>query len=56
MIRSTQSRVDYQNEDFPPHNTDLITRGSVTIDNDGYERYKGELHIALEGYEEQRKH
>ena len=47
VIRSTQSRIDYQDEDFPAHNTDLITRGSVTIDNGGYERYKGELHIAL---------
>lgn len=46
VIRSTQSRVDYQAEDFPPHDTLDISRGSVTIDNDGYARYKGELHIA----------
>ena len=51
VIRSTQSRVAYQQKDFPPHDTDLIPRGSVTIDNDGYERYKGELHIALKDME-----
>lgn len=47
VIRSTQSRVLYQQHDFPAHDTDTIARGSVTIDNSGYERYKGELHIAL---------
>lgn len=46
VIRSTQSRVDYHAEDFPAHDTATIKRGSVTIDNDGYARYKGELHIA----------
>ncbi len=48
VIRSTQSRVLYQQHDFPAHDTDAIKRGSVTIDNSGYERYKGELHIALD--------
>lgn len=51
VIRSTQSRVDYHGEDFPAHDTDTLTRGSVTIDNNGYERYKGELHIALQDME-----
>ncbi|WP_342506380.1 MupG family TIM beta-alpha barrel fold protein [Sporosarcina sp. FSL K6-2383] len=46
VIRSTQSRVDYHQEDFPAHDIEPITRGSITIDNNGYERYKGELHIA----------
>lgn len=47
VIRSTQSRVLYQQHDFPTHDTDTIARGNVTIDNSGYERYKGELHVAL---------
>ncbi|MCH1626495.1 DUF871 domain-containing protein [Fredinandcohnia quinoae] len=51
MVRSTESRVIYKHEDFPAHDTDLITHGSVTIDNNGYERYKGELHIALQDME-----
>lgn len=51
VIRSTESRVHYQHEEFPPHDTNLIARGSVTIDNSGYERYKGEMHIALQDME-----
>lgn len=51
MVRSTESRVKYKQEDFPAHDTDVITPGCVTIDNNGYERYKGELHIALQEME-----
>ncbi|MGE8203899.1 DUF871 domain-containing protein [Heyndrickxia sp. NPDC080065] len=51
VIRSTDSRVTYKHEEFPPHDTSLITRGSVTIDNSGYDRYKGEMHIALQDME-----
>ncbi|MBS4210423.1 DUF871 domain-containing protein [Bacillus sp. FJAT-50079] len=47
VIRSTESRVQYVNEDFPAHNTQSISRGNVTIDNSGYERYKGEMQIAI---------
>lgn len=47
MIRSTQSRVKYKNEPFPPHTTRDIKRGDIIIDNDLYSRYKGELQIAL---------
>ena len=46
VIRSTQTRVDFAHEEFPAHTTEPITRGDVTIDNVGYARYKGELHLA----------
>jgi len=48
VIRSTESRIQYRHEEFPPHDTGRIARGSVTIDNSGYERYAGEMHIALQ--------
>ncbi|WP_182200665.1 DUF871 domain-containing protein [Paraliobacillus salinarum] len=47
MIRSTQSRVKYKGEDFPPHGTRDIKRGDIMIENDLYRQYKGELQIAL---------
>lgn len=47
MIRSTQSRVKYKNESFPPINTPNIQRGDILIDSDLYTRYAGELQIAL---------
>lgn len=47
MIRSTQSRVKYKGEDFPPHSTRDIKRGDIIIENDLYRQYKGELQIAL---------
>lgn len=47
LIRSTQSRVKYKNESFPPHTTKAIKRGDILIDNDEYGQYKGELQIAL---------
>ncbi len=47
MLRSTQSRVKYKNEGFPPHTTKDIKRGDIIIDNDLYGRYKGELQVAL---------
>lgn len=47
MIRSTQSRVKFRNESFPPHNTTDIKRGDIIIENDLYKQYAGELQIAL---------
>jgi len=47
MIRSTQSRVKYKNESFPPINTPNIERGDILIDSDLYTRYAGELQVAL---------
>jgi hypothetical protein len=47
MIRSTQLRVKYKNESIPAFNTADIKLGDITIDNDNYGKYKGELHVAL---------
>ena len=47
MIRSTQSRVKYKGEKFPPKNTRDIKRGDILIDSDLYTRYAGELQVAL---------
>ncbi|MCM3239120.1 DUF871 domain-containing protein [Heyndrickxia oleronia] len=55
VIRSTESRIEFKKEAFPAHHTELIKRGHVTIDNDQYERYKGELHIALKEMENEGK-
>lgn len=47
VARSTQSRVKYSGHSFPPFNTPDIKRGDVLIDSSLYERYAGELQIAL---------
>lgn len=47
VARSTQSRVKYKAEKFPPFNTPDIKRGDVLIESDLYTRYAGELQIAL---------
>lgn len=47
MIRSTQSRVKYRGESFPPHHTRDIKRGDILIESDLYKQYAGELQIAL---------
>lgn len=47
MIRSTQSRVKYRGQSFPPHNTRDIKRGDIIIESDLYKQYAGELQIAL---------
>ncbi|WP_297436029.1 DUF871 domain-containing protein [uncultured Clostridium sp.] len=47
MIRSTQSRVKYKGEKFPPKNTQDIRRGDILIDSDLYTRYAGELQVAI---------
>lgn len=45
--RSTWPRVTYANETIKPENNRALKRGDVVIFNDGYGRYKGELHIIL---------
>lgn len=45
--RSTQPRITFAGESIQPENSRPIHRGDVVIFNDGYGRYKGELHIAL---------
>jgi hypothetical protein len=48
LIRSTQSRVKYKNEEFKPTYTPDIRRGDILIENELYGQYKGELQIALQ--------
>lgn len=47
MARSTQSRVKYKGESFPPYNLIDIKRGDILIDSDLYNRYAGEVQIAF---------
>jgi len=47
MLRSTQSRVKYKDENFPAVNTPDIETGDILIDSDLYSRYAGELQVAL---------
>ncbi|MEG0471551.1 MAG: MupG family TIM beta-alpha barrel fold protein [Solibacillus sp.] len=47
MIRSTQSRVKFKEENFPAHTVEPLQFGDVTIDNNEDIRYKGELQIVL---------
>lgn len=51
VIRSTQLRIKYKNEDIKPFNTVAIEKGHITIDNNNYDKYKGELHIARKSME-----
>lgn len=52
VIRSTEPRVICSTNSIPPRGIELpfIERGTITIDNDNYLRYKGELHIVLKSY------
>ncbi len=47
MLRSTWPRVAFADRTIPAANTRDMVRGDVVILNDGYGRYKGELHIVL---------
>lgn len=51
VIRSTVSREQYRKYDIQPHRTSQIMPGDITIDNNDYGRYKGELQIALKEME-----
>lgn len=51
MIRSTQSRVKYKGSDFRLYNPKPIKRGDILIESSLYERYAGELQIALKDME-----
>lgn len=51
MIRSTQSRVKYSTHHFELFNAPPIKRGDIMIDSSLYERYAGELQIALKDME-----
>lgn len=52
VIRSTQSRLQFANRSIIPRSLQETKsfRGLITIDNDDYTRYKGELQIALNPY------
>ncbi|MDY0393283.1 DUF871 domain-containing protein [Virgibacillus halophilus] len=45
VIRSEQSRMTHKNEEIQPEHTVERNRGSITIDNNLYKRYKGEVQI-----------
>lgn len=45
--RSTMPRVTFAEESIAPENCRELRRGDLVIFNDGYGRYKGELHIVL---------
>ena len=47
MARSTFPRITYADESIKPENCRELKRGDVVVLNDGYGRYKGELHIIL---------
>jgi hypothetical protein len=47
MIRSTMLRIKYKHFDIKPLNVKNIEVGDITIDNNDYKKYKGELHIAI---------
>lgn len=51
MIRSTQSRVKYKGEHFPLFNARPIEKGHILIESSLYDRYAGELQIALKDME-----
>ncbi|MGL4588945.1 MAG: DUF871 domain-containing protein [Mycoplasmatales bacterium] len=46
LVRSTQSRVKFRAEAFPPHdNPQAISKGDIIIGNDNFGQYKGELQL-----------
>lgn len=52
VLRSTMTRIVYQDEDIPSRQqAKLVKRGDILIDNNFYGRYKGELQIALRDFE-----
>ena len=51
MLRSTWPRVTFADKPIPAANTRDMVRGDVVILNDGYSKYKGELHIVLKDME-----
>ncbi len=57
LIRSTQSRVKYKNENFPEkNNPNEIKKGQIIIGNNKFGQYKGELQlIKKDHYDEQNR-
>ncbi len=56
LIRSTQSRIKYKNEQFKPkNNLEKIEKGYITIGNDNFGQYKGELHLVKKDHIDENK-
>lgn len=56
MVRSTEVRKKYKQEENPPHDNELIfQRGDVVIGNDTFGKYKNELQVVLEPHSDSRK-
>lgn len=53
LIRSTESRVKYKDEEFPPHQTGPLNKGTVSIGNNNFGQYKGETQIILQTIEDE---
>lgn len=51
MIRSTNPRIKYKDENIEPNNTHSIKRGDLLICNNRFGQYKGEVQIALDEME-----
>ncbi|AJR05085.1 DUF871 domain-containing protein [Photobacterium gaetbulicola] len=51
-IRSSHTRNLYKGKSIKPKGTNpMIRRGDVIVENDAYNKYTGELHIALQDFE-----
>ncbi|MBM6615290.1 DUF871 domain-containing protein [Desemzia sp. RIT804] len=55
MIRSTEVRKKYQEENTPHDNEEEFMRGDIVIGNDQFGKYKNELQIVLEPHKDSRK-
>lgn len=56
LIRSTQPRITYKESNFEPSFTpDLIKKGYITIGNNDFGQYKGELHLAKKDHSNDKK-
>jgi len=52
MIRSSQTRVKYKEEDFPVGKTAPMKKGDVVIGNDNFGQYKGETQVVIKDMED----
>ena len=53
LLRSTQTRVKYREEDFPVHTTGPLDKGAVIIGNNTFGQYKGETQVILKEIEDE---
>ena len=52
LLRSTQTRVKYRDEDFPVHTTGPLDKGAVVLGNNTFGQYKGETQVILQEIED----